>query len=227
MNENVLDNPAWAALTTAQAHFAEGGEDAKRYQESILPFAAIRTAVDGSAVALDAFINKGEAFFLIGEVPALPASWTKVLELPCAQMVLRREPPASSKEPVDISLLGEADADDMLALVNLVQPGYYRRDSRMLGNYYGIRQEGRLVAIAGERMRPAGFSELSAICTHPEYTGRGYAQQLMVQICRRHAAEGIVSFLHVALTNERAIRLYEHMGFEQRRVINFHKFVKE
>src|SRR5206468_921875 len=103
------------------------------------------------------------------------------------------------------------------------QPGYYNTGTRLLGSYLGIRQEGRLVAMAGERMRLPGFSELSAICTLAGYTGRGYAQQLIAQLCHLHTKNNIVSFLHVALTNQRAIALYEHMVFFQRRTIIFRK----
>ena len=115
----------------------------------------------------------------------------------------------------------------MYRLINQVQPGYYLRNTCQLGSYFGIRKNGKLVAMAGERMRLTGFSELSAICTLPGYTGLGYAQQLMQKLCRLHVAAGIVSFLHVTLSNQRAIRLYRHMGFEKRREIVFRKIQKQ
>jgi len=127
----------------------------------------------------------------------------------------------ATKPPPAIELLGEANSAEMYDLISRIQPGYYNIDTRLLGNYYGIRQEGRLVAMAGERMRLTGFTELSAICTDPGYTGLGYAQLLIAHICDIHFREGINSMLHVALSNERAIRLYEHMGFRHRREISF------
>jgi GNAT superfamily N-acetyltransferase len=222
MNQQLLDNPAWSALSTEHADFAIGSARAKRYQPAIVPFTACRQPVEGGMHELEPWVAPGEKFFIIGELPALPQGWAVEHELPCAQMLLTRPLPPSTQQEY-ITQLGDADAEDMYRLINLVQPGYYNMDTRLMGTYFGIRQNGTLVAMAGERMRMAGFSELSAICTHPEYTGRGYAQRLIEQLCRMHAAKGIASFLHVALTNERAIRLYGHMGFEQRRVISFHR----
>lgn len=229
MEASLLDNPAWSALTTAQAAFAAGTGNALRYAPGLLPFTACAGGGNGSMLELEPFTERGEAFFIIGDLPALPAGWTVELELPCAQMLLQTmlsvKPAARADMPALVQL-GPADAAEMLALITSVQPGYYLRNTHLLGNYFGIRENGRLVAMAGERMRMTGYSELSAICTLPGYTGRGYAQQLMQRLCVEHAAAGIVSFLHVALTNQRAIGLYEHMGFRQRRRIVFRRIKK-
>jgi ribosomal protein S18 acetylase RimI-like enzyme len=231
MKNIVLDNPAWEALISQHAGFAQGADTAKRYRPGILPFTGCRNAGEGSMKDLDPFINYGETFYIIGDdLPALPADWIIEHQLPCAQMLLKTPAviqPKPADEPVIIEQLGEADAGEMFDLINSVQPGYYNADTRLLGTYYGIKEEGRLVAMAGERMRLTGFSELSAICTLPQYAGRGYAQKLITQLCHLHAKAGIISFLHVALSNHRAIRLYEHMGFEQRRTIIFRRIRKQ
>ena len=234
--ETLLDNPAWSALTTEQANFSQGTTGAKRYRRDILPFSAL---APGSAAAdLDPLIAPDESFFLIGDLPVLPAHWTLELQLPCAQLIApengfagglgsaRSVLPALSAGQEEIYLLGEEDKREMFQLITRVQPGYYHPDSRQLGEYYGIRREGRLVAMAGERMRLTGFSELSAVATLPEYTGRGYAQQLMAQLCRRQRAAGIMPFLHVSKANSRALRLYEHLGFRHRRDITFWRVKK-
>lgn len=224
MNEHVLDNPAWNALNSEHAGFAMGSARAKRYRPGTVPFVACRNPQAEGIVELMPWMAAGETFFAIGVLPPLPQHWQLEHELPCAQMLLKKiQPPSKKHEPVTIELLGENDADDMYTLINLVQPGYYNKDTHQLGTYYGIRQNGVLAAMAGERMRTTGFSELSAIATHPDYTGRGYAQRLIEHLCHAHAAKGIASYLHVALTNERALRLYEHMGFETRREISFYK----
>lgn len=223
MNHEQLDNPAWSALTTVHADFAIGTARAKRYQPSIVSFAACRNPAGNGIQELVPWITAGEQFFIIGDLPALPGDWEVVLELPCAQMVLTASMPAKSAAAVQIDQLGANDAEEKYRLINMVQPGYFNADTRLMGTYFGIRENGMLVAMAGERMRMSGFSELSAICTHPEHTGRGYAQRLIERLCRLHREQEVTSFLHVALTNERAIRLYEHMGFVQRRVISFHK----
>jgi ribosomal protein S18 acetylase RimI-like enzyme len=234
MNESILDNPAWAALNSIQAGFAQGTDRAKRYRRNVLPFIACLDDIE----SLNPLISPGESFYMIGNLPPLPDGWVIEHELPCAQMVLSSgyQLPAESENhitalpedhlPVSVSLLSEADSNAMYDLINSVQPGYYNSDTRLLGNYYGIREEDRLVAMAGERMRMTGFSELSAICTLPGFTGRGYAQQLISHICRYHKLSDTISFLHVALTNQRAIRLYEHLGFEHRRTISFHRVRK-
>lgn len=230
MNQSVLDNPAWEALNSLHANFAYGTNEAKRYRYDVLPFTGCKDGEKGSMITLDDFIARDESFYIIGEVlPVLPARWAVEYELPCAQMVLKKAggiPPAVTGNAAVAEQLGGNNANEMFDLINTVQPGYYNTGTRLLGSYLGIRQEGRLVAMAGERMRLPGFSELSAICTLTGYTGRGYAQQLIAELCQLHAKNNIVSFLHVALTNQRAIGLYEHMGFYQRRTIIFRKMKK-
>jgi len=222
--ETALDNPAWWALNSYHASFAVGGDLAKRYQPGILPFAACHPVGQYSMAALDPLIKAGEFFYLIGELPQPPAGWMIELELPCAQMI---GPAAiTASEDVPISLLGEADKDEMYDLITSAQPGYYNMDTLRLGTYYGIRMNGRLVAMAGERLRLKGYTELSAICTHPEYRGQQYAQRLIARLCRLHYTTGITPFLHVAIRNEQAIRLYEYMGFTHRRQISFWRIRK-
>lgn len=230
--DTALNNPAWSALTTTQAPFAEGMETAKRYRSGILPFAGLATADAAAAAALDPLMAPGESFYLIGDLPPLPANWKLELELPCAQLLAPADLHGMPQSQETIVPLGEADKDDMYRLISSIQPGYYHPDTRQLGEYFGIRRKDRLIAMAGERMRltsvtgQKGFTELSAICTHPEYTGHGYAQQLIAWLCRRQAAAGITPFLHVALSNERALRLYIHLGFRHRREIAFRRMRK-
>ena len=228
--ESLLDNPAWEALVSEQAFFAEGSTSAKRYKPAVLPCIACNGGAEGSLHELDAFIERDASFYIIGDLPVLPAGWQIVTELPCAQMLLPQGGGAATDSDdtnTSIVTLSELDQREMYELINQVQPGYYLPNTCQLGSYFGIRKNGRLVAMAGERMRLTGFSELSAICTLPGYTGLGYAQLLMQHLCHMHAVAGIVSFLHVALSNHRAIRLYRHMAFEQRREIVFRKIHKQ
>jgi ribosomal protein S18 acetylase RimI-like enzyme len=220
----LLDNPPWSALTTEQATFARGTQDAKRYLPGILPFVAF--SGEGSVAGLDPFIDAGETFYIIGSLPPLPAHWTREGELPCAQLLAPENLHCMPQPTEEIVLLKESDRTDMYALINSIHPGYYHPDTPQLGDYCGIRRNGRLIAMAGERMRLTGFSELSAIGTHPDYTGHGYAQQLIAWLCRRQHAAGITPFLHVSLANERALRLYIHLGFRHRREIVFTRLRK-
>jgi len=228
----MLDNPAWWALNTLHKDFALGTDHAKRYRKGFLPFIGCADTFDDLAP----WIEPGEIFYIIRRLPILPKGWTTEFELPCAQMILpanaaTKSPTqpnpniaksiAAAAPPPPIETLGPSNATEMFDLINSIQPGYYNINTRQLGNYYGIRHQKKLVAMAGERIQFPGFSELSAICTDPSYTGRGYAQHLITHICRKHAASNITPFLHVALTNQRAIKLYEHMGFHHRREISF------
>ncbi|NII29486.1 GNAT family N-acetyltransferase [Pseudoflavitalea sp. X16] len=220
-----LDNPAWWALTGVQQSFAIGTKRVKRYQRGILPFAAYDPAAKESIIALDEFLEAGEVFFLIGELPSLPAHWTLLKELPCAQMINQAAVSPPDGE-VSIARLTEVHSNDMYNLIQKVQPGYYEHNTRRLGSYYGIWQQDKLVAIAGERMRLEELTEISAICTDPEYTGRKYAQHLIAHLCNTNLDQGNIPFLHVLETNQRAIGLYEYMGFTKRRTISFWQLKK-
>jgi len=219
-----LDAPAWNALTSVQQNFATGTGHIKRYRRGILPFAACEPGYEKETGTLTAMLEPGEIFYLIGELPPLPAYFTVLKELPCAQMVLQKPVPTIENNAIILPLT-TTDKDDMFNLINKVQPGYYEPDTHQLGNYFGIRQEGKLVAIAGERMRLDALTEISAICTDPEYTGRKYAQQLITTLCQHNLQQGIMPFLHVIETNQRAIGLYEFMGFAVRRTISFWQVV--
>ena len=118
-------------------------------------------------------------------------------------------------EDLDIS-----QVDEMLALVELTKPGPFFRRTPELGSYLGIREKGQLVAMAGERLRPLGHTEISAVCTHPEYRGRGYASSLVSTLIQKITKRGEIPFLHVRTENVGAIRVYEKLGFKTRRMIN-------
>lgn len=221
---SLLDNPAWSALTTVQAAFAVGGNLAKRYRKGVLPFAALGPG--GRAADLDDWMDAGESFYLIGELPKLPTNWTLELELPCAQLLAPEDLRMLPRVTETLVALGEEYRDEMYGLVMAVQPGYYLPDTRLLGSYFGVLDSARLAAIAGERMRMTGYSEISAVCTLPEYRGRGFAQQLMRRVCEAEDAQGVQPFLHVSKANAAALRLYEYLGFRHRRDISFWRIKK-
>lgn len=216
---SVLDNPAWHALNSKHKEFAIGTAQAKRYSPDIVSFIGFETSPD----PLDPFMKAGESFFIIGDLPPLPAHWEMQHNLVCLQMVCE-QPVALDKDAPVIEEL--SDSQEMYELVTKVQPGYYLPGTHRMGNYFGIRQEGKLVAMAGERMRLDGLTELSAIVTLPEFTGRKYARHLITHLVNRNLAAGTIPFLHVSQSNERAIGLYEHLGFVTRRKISFYLIKK-
>jgi GNAT superfamily N-acetyltransferase len=215
-----LDNPAWNALNGRQQEFATGVPPILRYRQGVLPFAACESGRTENIDALDHLMEPGEIFYLIGELPPLPSHWELVKELPCAQMILRR-PVVLQENTVEISLLTAGQDSALFNLINKVQPGFYKPGAHQLGDYYGVWENDRLVAVAGERMRVEHATEISGICTDPDYTGRRYAQHLIARLCNKNLEQGMTPFLHVLQANPRAIRLYEYLGFETRRAISF------
>jgi predicted GNAT family acetyltransferase len=126
-------------------------------------------------------------------------------------------PPPAKQIIVDLSV---SHIDEMLALVELTKPGPFLRRTPELGSYLGIHEAGQLVAMAGERLRPLGYTEISAVCTHPEYRGRGYASSLVFALIQKITKRDETPFLHVRAENVGAVRLYEKLGFKTRRIIN-------
>ncbi len=209
----VLDNPVWNGLSTTHAALAETNGALKRYAPGDAPFCAVSDT--DAQVQADA-VSSGTVMYFVGAIPAMPPSWTATPRGPVLQMVYEGEPMAA---PLDAGIVKmvEADVPDMLALTDLVYPEYFRPGNPRLGQYVGIREHGQLVAMAGIRFCPAGFRELSAICTHPSQLGRGHAGKLMAWLIGYILEQGDQPILHVGGANTRAVALYERMGFRTRR----------
>ena len=156
---------------------------------------------------------------MVGERPPVPISVKLKNELVCLQMIAGNKAGAAITE--DIVKLGEEYKDALFRLVNLVQPGYFKRNTSLLGNYYGIFKDNQLVAVTGERMKMDSYTEVSAVVTHPAHTGKGYAKQLVAHTMNYSFDQNKTPYLHVAETNGGAIRLYEKLGFQTRRKISF------
>jgi predicted GNAT family acetyltransferase len=209
-----LDNPVWSALTTRQAHLAIGGDRARRFPSDISPFASAPDASSESAAALATLLAAG-GFAQMQPAPVAPPEGVAVtLSALGVQMIASRVSPGGK----DISLieLTEADAPEIRALAELTRPGPFLARTHTLGRFLGIRKEGRLVAMAGERLQPAGFTEISAVCTHPDHVGRGYGAALTRAVAARILARGDTAFLHAYATNTGAIALYRKLGFDIR-----------
>lgn len=213
---DVLDDPIWSALTTRQRGLAEGNRMALRYPAAIAPHAAIYDASDASFAALEQLIAPGERVVLVSTAPlVLPNQFAIHLARTSDQMVLSSFNGAS--DIADHVVLGTDDMPEMLELIAAAKPGPFARRAYETGSYVGIRVENRLVAMAGQRMKPAGFTEISAVCTHPAHRGHGYARAMVDVVTRNVLANGCVPFLHVRPTNTTAIALYERCGFTPRR----------
>ncbi|WP_079404354.1 GNAT family N-acetyltransferase [Streptomyces sp. 3211] len=212
----VLDNPVWAALTGTHRGFAAFGPAglAARYALDTAPFSALADPEDPRAWAdLAALAGPGEEVWLTG-LPTPPPGWQTLVTLAGVQLDGRAVRAEAAPEAVP---LGPGDVPEMLELVGLTRPGPFLGRTVELGTYLGIRHGGRLVAMAGERTRPAGWSEISAVCTHPDHRGRGLAGRLVRAVAAAARERGDSPFLHAAASNTGAVRLYESMGFTLRR----------
>ncbi|MBT0768798.1 GNAT family N-acetyltransferase [Kineosporia sp. J2-2] len=216
-----LDNPAWGSISGAHRHLAEGraeGAKALRYPADISPLAAISAFDDPEAwEQLAGLVAPGETVFFPGppSLPELvPAGWTIGMSLPGVQLIATdRLRPRPDPEAV---VLGPDDVDEMLDLVARTRPGPFERRTVLLGTYLGIRHEGALVAMAGERMHPPGYTEISAVCTDPAFRGRGLAGRLVLAVAQVISERGDTPIMHAAAGNTHAIGIYEKLGFTLR-----------
>jgi GNAT superfamily N-acetyltransferase len=214
-----LDNPFWSALATRHAALASRAGRVARYPAEYAPFAGVAAAGDGADAALETLLAPAETVYFLGVLPALPAHWSVHAYRPLAQMVC--EQPLAVPEGPPWQPLGEAQRDDVLALTALVYPHYFRPRTIELGRYFGIYEEGRLAAMIGERLGLPAQQEVSAVCTHPDFNGRGYARRLLALLSNDLLARGLRPFLHVSHENLRAASLYQRMGYRLRRDIGF------
>jgi len=211
-----LDRPIWSALTTRQQALAEGGARALRYPTAVGPFADMVDMSPESFAALGALMSGSEiAVLFTPDAVTAPAEFKILLAETGEQMI--GTPAESSIRGVDIVTLGADDVPAMMALTELTKPGPFTLRTHELGTFLGIRIDGQLVAMAGERMKPANYTEMTAICVHPDHRGRGYAQVLLGAVASQIAARGEIPFLHVFSKNDSAIALYRRQGMEIRR----------
>jgi ribosomal protein S18 acetylase RimI-like enzyme len=217
---HILDRPIWSALETAHAGLAEGSPLARRYPPTIVPFAASADATPESLEALTKLPGPDDVMAIVEAGPiAIPDGLDVVLESTLVQMVANA-PHEGISDP-RIAPLTEADAEEMLALAMLTKPGPFTLGAQRLGAFWGIKSEGRLIAMAGQRLRQTGFTELSGLCTHPEFQGRGLGTLLFRFVAGHIASTGATAYLHAYATNTGAISLYRKLGFELRSEMNF------
>ena len=211
-----LDNPFWTCLATRHAHLAQGDSLARRYLPEISVLAGVSGSAPANVAALSSLVDVGDEIVLVGAyIPELPSSWEKVHYMKLTQM-LRPERTLLPEGDEIATTLGRSDVPEMAALVELTHPGPFRKRTIELGTYIGIRERGRLVAMAGERTWIGDFREVSAICTHPDAQRRGYARSLIGRVVNRMLRAGQTPYLHVDSTNAVAIDVYRRLGFVRR-----------
>lgn len=219
MSASELDNPFWTSLRSRHRTLAQCVGDAARYPAEFAPFLGVASADADVAAAIASLVGPGESVYLLGVVPKQPDQWRLVAYPPLAQMICLAAIPLVDGPPV--IELSEAHRADVLALTALVYPHYFRPRTTELGRYFGIYQDGRLAAMIGERLGTDAYQEISAVCTHPDFSGRGYARRLIALLSNDNFERGRTPFLHVSHQNHRAKLLYEQIGYRHRRYIGF------
>jgi predicted GNAT family acetyltransferase len=215
-----LDRPVWASLATTHQPLSEGTSWARRFDRQVNVFAAARDDGAQALAALADLVQPGEQVYLL-QVPEIvvPPGLHAVKQAKGVQMVATRRL-AGEVDLDGIAALREADAAEMLALAQLTEPGPFLARTHRMGAFVGIREGGRLLGMAGERLRLPGYTEVSGVCTHPHARGRGFARRLSAAVAARIEARGEQPFLHAWSSNQVAIALYESLGFVKRTEVN-------
>jgi GNAT superfamily N-acetyltransferase len=217
----LFTDPVWHALNTRHSHLAVIEGDARRYPVNVAPFATLAKPTELALWELHSVLAPGEYVWLFGtHYPQLPELRNEGT-LECVQMVLPVDL-AEKPSPIELQRLSGADSDAMVALTDVAFPGFFRTHTYEMGTYYGAwldsrEGSGQLIAMAGERLILDGYTEISGVCTRPEYRGKGLAANLIARVARDHVEQGVVSFLHVAAANTNAIELYRRLGFVETR----------
>jgi ribosomal protein S18 acetylase RimI-like enzyme len=212
-----LDNPIWTALATLQENFAVSYSWARMFPPQVTPLGSFLGGSDEGYGALSRLLARGSAVALfLDRSPQLRPGWKVLMETDLMQMV--HEGPVPSRPGNSWLRLSAIDVPEMVALAELTKPGPFAARTYEMGTYIGIKHNGKLVAMAGERLHLPGLTEVSAVCTHPDHTGHGYAASLIIELMNQIRERGEKPFLHVRADNARAIELYRRLGFYSRTV---------
>ncbi len=215
-----LDNLAWHALTTAHRGLGETNGRAARYRRDLSPLAGLSDYSAEPFADMAALVPAGDAVGIVAAADySVPENWELLQTIIVEQMVCLHPPTVPEAARVKLT---ELDVPQMVELATATEPGPFRPGTIGMGRYFGFKADnGRLMSMAGERMRLDGLSEISAVCTWPEYRGQGLAKTLVASLCAMLVAEGRVPFLHVKVENAGAIALYEKLGFRIRKRLAF------
>ena len=212
-----LDNPVWHSISETHKDFGIDFGTIKFYHPDYCPFGGFIT-IDNIEQSISEYAKLANTFFIIGQKPTLSDNLQLKNELICLQMIIHYKIEVKIED--QIVKLEEEHLDDLLGLVKIVYPEYFKKKTASLGNYYGIYKNNQLVAVTGERMQMEDYIEVSAVITHPDHTGKGYAKQLVTHTVNAIFEQNKTPFLHVSESNIGAIKLYEKLGFQTRTKIS-------
>lgn len=208
-----FDNIIWQALSTRLSAFAQSFGAVKRFVSDVGPLAALKTYDDEGYESLTELASTDIVALFLNEPWQPRAGWQVTSGAPLVRMVKEDDASNISNMTLSIVPLNKEQMPDMLSLATLTKPGPFGTRTHELGNFFGIYHEGLLAAMAGERLKIPGYTEISAVCTHPSHLGKGYASALTQKVADGIAARGETAFLHVRGDNQRAIDVYARLGF--------------
>ncbi len=225
--DQVLDNPLYNALLSGCKHFANGNDKVKYFPKEVSPFAGTSDLSAASLTALYDMLPEGRVVvFITAQQPDIPSQWQVVHQSKVYQM-MGDSVLSVDTEIAEIAPLTMADVPQMLSLTKLTNPGPFEERTIEFGNYSGIFNDGQLVAMTGQRLHIDDYIEVSAVCTHPDYLGKGYARALIMHTIKQIVAMDKIPFLHVRTDNTRAIEVYKNLGFTIRQELFVNVLLKK
>ncbi len=226
MNDHILDRPNWSALTSTHAPFSAGSQYARRFENDISPFAGARDESTQSLSDLTALIpDNGQILIAQAERIISPPKTRSIFAGTAHQMIYEGiEPGPVSQHPIE--RLTNTNSPAMQELAALTKPGPFLQRTHLLGEFWGVKNDYQLIAMAGERLRQPGFTEISGVCTHPNHQGKGLGRDLCIKVMCRIIERGEIPYLHVFSNNSNAIKLYENLGFRVRKAMHVAALVK-
>ena len=227
--DSLLDNPVFNALTSRDAHRGHGTDEVKYFEREISPFAGFKEGYLNGFSDLYNMLPAGREILYAGRMPVdMPAGWKPLRHIEGTQFLFTPKELLSRKSTaVELVPLEAKHADEMVALAALTRPGPFDKRTIEFGHYFGVFEDGRLAAMTGQRLHVHNYTEVSAVCTHPDFLGKGYASLLLDNAVDIILKAGQTPFLHVKADNERAIFLYERMGFRKNGPMNFYFMRKD
>ncbi len=224
--EHVLDNPVWNALISNNKPLAHGNHEIKYFDKEVSPFVALKENTSEHFRLLHQLLPRNGPVLFVSTVEIeIPEQWKILRVIQGFQMVSNNE---TDLKDVTINLtpLTAEHVPQMLALTKLTNPGPFESRTIEFGHYLGVFEGDQLVAMTGQRLHPFNYAEVSAVCTHPDHLGKGYAGQLLLHHMHRIRKTHEIPFLHVRSDNERAIKVYERLGFSIRTKVYFYLMQK-